>query len=35
MFNIDKPRKSELSDQQNKFLTVLFGEAGGNAKKKK
>ena len=32
MFNIDKPRKTELSDQQKKFLTVLFGEANGNAK---
>jgi coenzyme F420-reducing hydrogenase delta subunit len=32
MFNIDKPKKIELSDQQKKFLTVLFGEAQGNAK---
>ena len=32
MFNIDKPRKTELSDQQKKLLTVLFGEANGNAK---
>ena len=32
MFNIDKPKKIQLSDQQKKFLTVLFGEAQGNAK---
>ena len=32
MFNINKPRKTELSDQQKNFLTVFFGEANGNAK---
>jgi coenzyme F420-reducing hydrogenase delta subunit len=32
MFNIDKPKKTELSEQQKTFLTALFGQANGNAK---
>tara|TARA_B100001094_G_C17860521_1_gene637157 strand:- start:64 stop:468 length:405 start_codon:yes stop_codon:yes gene_type:complete len=32
MFNIDKPKKTELSEQQKSFLVALFGEASGNAR---
>ena len=32
MFNIDKPKKTEISEQQKTFLTALFGQANGNAK---